>query len=139
MKNKVTFDSGVKQYEINGRAVLRFNPSDPNLYKRFKETADHLSNLEKEVAAKSESAENGVDMVELLAEYDGKVKERLCYVFGQENDFDDIFEGGNVMALASNGEMVITNFLNGIRPIIESGIKEYAKLEARKAAAKNKK
>lgn len=139
MKNKITFDSGVRQYEINGRAVLRFNPSDPALYKRFKEMADYLSSLEKEVAEKSETATNGMDMVDLLAEYDGKVKEKLRYVFGLENDFDEIFDGGNVMALASNGEMIITNFLDGIRPIIESGIKEYAKLEAKKAAAKHKK
>ena len=139
MKNKITFDSGVKQYEINGRALMRFNPSDPALYKRFKEMADYLSSLEKEVAEKSETATNGMDIVGLMAEYDGKVKEKLRYVFGQENDFDKIFDGSNVMALASNGEMIITNFLDGIRPIIESGIKEYAKLEAKKAAAKNKK
>lgn len=139
MKNKITFDSGIKQYEINGRAVLRFNPSDPNVYKRFKEVGDYLVNLEKEVAAKSESAANGMDMVDLLAEYDGKVKEKLRYVFGQENDFDDIFNGGNVMALAGNGEMIITNFLEGIRPIIEKGIKEYAKMEAKKAVAAHKK
>lgn len=94
--------------------------------------ADYLSSLEKEVAEKSASAKNGMDMVDLLSEYDSKVKERLRYVFGQENDFEEIFDGCNVMAIASNGEMVITNFLNGIRPIIEDGIKEYAKMEAKK-------
>ena len=136
MKNKITFNSGIRQYEINGRAVLRFNPSDPALYKRFKEMADYLSSLEKEVAEKSASAKNGMDMVDLLSEYDSKVKGRLRYVFGQENDFEEIFDGCNVMAIASNGEMVITNFLNGIRPIIEDGIKEYAKMEAKKVSRK---
>lgn len=133
MKNKITFDSGVKQYEINGRAVLRFNPSDPNLYKRFKEIGDYLVSLEKEVSAKSKDAASGMDMVELLSEYDGKVKEKLRYVFGQENDFEDIFEGENIMALASNGALIITNFLDAMRPIIEKGIKGYAKLEAERA------
>ena len=121
---KIKFDSGVKQYEINGHAVLRFNPSDPNLYKRFKEVGDYLLGLEKEVSAKSKSVSTGLDMIDILSEYDKTMKEKLRYVFGADNDFEAIFEGENVMALASNGEMIITNFLNGILPIVEAGIKE---------------
>ena len=28
---KIQFDSGMKEYRINGKGVLRFNPADPNL------------------------------------------------------------------------------------------------------------
>lgn len=28
-------DTGVEEFEVNGRGVLRFNPGDPNLYHRF--------------------------------------------------------------------------------------------------------
>ena len=31
----LTIDTGMQEYLINNRAVLRFNPSDPNLYHRF--------------------------------------------------------------------------------------------------------
>lgn len=138
MKDKITFDSGIKQYEINGHSILRFNPSDPNVYKRFKDLLSYITSLEKEIETRTKELKNGLDYIDLLAEYDEKVKEKLKYVFGQENDFDTIFNSENIMALASNGEMIITNFLNGIRPIVEKGIKSYAKLEAKKAVAGNK-
>lgn len=135
INNKITFDSGVKQYEINGKAYLRFNPSDPNVYKRFKDLLGYLTSLEKEVSDRSKDANDGFEYVDIFSDYDKKVKEKLQYVFGPENDFDAIFENGNVMALASNGETIVTNFLEGLRPIIEDGIKAYARLEAKKAAA----
>lgn len=138
MKNKIVFDSGIKQYEINGHSILRFNPSDPNVYKRFKDLLNYLAGLEKEVNEQSNTVKDGFGYVDILAEYDKKVKEKLKYVFGEENNFDDIFEGGNVMALAGNGETIVSNFLEGIRPILENGIKAYAKLEAKKAVAGNK-
>ena len=31
----LAIDTGMKEYLINNRAVLRFNPGDPNLYHRF--------------------------------------------------------------------------------------------------------
>ena len=39
---KISFDSGVKSYKINGTGVLRFNPGDPNVYARFLQAADKL-------------------------------------------------------------------------------------------------
>ena len=61
------------------------------------------------------------------------MKKSLSHVFGEENDFDSILGGANVMAVASNGELVITNFLDAMLPIVEEGVKTYAKMEAQKA------
>ena len=41
----IQFDSGVKQYRINGGGVLRFHPGDPNLYRRFQEAVDKIAQL----------------------------------------------------------------------------------------------
>ena len=46
---KLQFDSGIKEYKINGAGVLRFNPGDPNLYARFLEAGDKL--LQRDAAA----------------------------------------------------------------------------------------
>lgn len=43
---KISFDSGIKSYKINGSGVLRFNPCDPNVYARFLEAADRMQNIE---------------------------------------------------------------------------------------------
>ena len=42
------------------------------------------------------------------------------------------------MAISGNGELIITNFLNAITPIVEEGVKKYAKMEAQKAVQEAK-
>ena len=42
----LTIDTGMQEYLINNRAVLRFNPSDPNLYHRFFAAAPKLDALD---------------------------------------------------------------------------------------------
>ena len=59
-------------------------------------------------------------------------------MFGEQNDFNAIFEGQNVLSIAGNGKFLITNFIEALQPIIESGVKEYAKLEAANAVAQAK-
>lgn len=137
---KITFDTGIKTYQINDSGVLKFNPSDPNLYKRFKDLRVEIEQIQKDYSERSKTTESGDDAIDLLAEYDARVKKSLSHVFGEENDFDSILGGANVMAVASNGELVITNFLDAMLPIVEEGVKTYAKMEAQKAVqeAKNK-
>lgn len=130
---KLTVDTGIKEYEINGNGVLRFNPSDPNLYRRFKEMVGFISGLEAEVEKRTSAVSDGAEAVDILSEYDHKVKEKLSYVFGSWNDFDKILEGVNLMAISGSGELVITNLLNALRPIIEDGVKAYARMQAQKA------
>ena len=130
---KITFDTGIKTYQINDNGILRFNPSDPNLYKRFKDLRVEIEQIQKDYNERSKNTENGEDAIDLLAEYDARVKKSLSPVFGEENDFDSILDGANVMAVASNGELVITTFLDAMLPIVEEGVKTYAKMEAQKA------
>lgn len=125
---KITIDTGVKEYEINENGVLRFNPSDPNLYKRFMSLSSDVGVMEEEVKNADET--NALDIME---KYDRRIKEKLSYVFGAGNDFDKLLGGVNVMAVSGTGELVITNVLNALRPLIEDGIKEYAKATAAKA------
>ncbi len=120
---KIQFDSGVKTYEINDNGVLRFNPSDPNVYARFMEATEKIQTVEKdmETQGKALTENDGAGALKLLANADQKIKEILNWVFGAGNDFDKILGGVNLMAVATNGERVITNFLQALLPIIEEG------------------
>lgn len=135
---KITFDTGVKTYQINENGVLRFNPSDPNVYKRFKDMGEKIETMKAEYNERTKDLTDGSVAVDILAEYDKQMKSLLSFVFGEWNDFGTIFEGANVMAIAKNGELIITNFLDALRPIVEAGVKEYAKMEAKKAVAEAK-
>jgi hypothetical protein len=58
-------------------------------------------------------------------EIDARVKSALSDVFGAENDFDAIFRGVNVMAFDGDGNRVLANFMNAIRPLMEKAARLY--------------
>ena len=128
---KLNIDTGVEEFEINGGeaaggGILRFNPSDPNVYNRFFEARDETASDEDKAAA----------FLKVLREYDIKIKSLLSEVFGQENDFDRILGGVNLAAAATNGERVVTNLLAALTPIIEAGAKRGIEDKASSAVAK---
>lgn len=127
---KLVFDSGVREYQINDNGVLRFNPSDPNVYARFFDAADEIKAVEADIVEKGKSIDadhdTGESVIRLMEEADRTVKNILTKVFGEPNDFDQILGGVNLLAVASNGERVITNFLNALLPIIQEGAERCA-------------
>ena len=107
---QLTIDTGVQEFEINGSGVLRFNPSDPNVYNRFFAAETTLTELDAEAQKRMEQIEAdfpddnqrvGAELA-VLAEYDRKIKEVLNGVFGAGNDFDEILHGVNLAAVAGN-------------------------------------
>ena len=129
---QLIFDSGIKEYQINGKGVLRFNPSDPNVYERFFDAVDKIHAVEKEMAEKAKATdvtaqeEAGAIMLKIMREMDIKIKDILNGVFGFDNDFDNILCGVNLMAVASNGNRVVVNLLEALQPIMEAGAKACA-------------
>ena len=135
---ELNFDSGIVEYRVNGKATLSFNRSDPNLYNRMQELNGKLAAIDSDLKKEKDAAEDGLALVKLFSAYDKRIKAELSFVFGEQNDFDAIFEGQNVLSIAGNGKFLITHFIEALQPIIESGVKEYAKLEAANAVAQAK-
>lgn len=137
---KISFDSGIKSYKINGTGVLRFNPGDPNVYARFLEAADKLQDVENalvEEARKLPDAD-GAGVVQLLARADKEMKQVLGWVFGEENDFDKILGGVNLLAVADNGQRVVTNLLAALQPVLVEGAERCAREKVDSAVEKAK-
>ena len=121
---KIVFDSGLKEYRINGGGMLRFNPGDPNVYARFLEAAEKIQTLEKELNQRAKALEgqsSGAAALKLMADADKQMKEVLGWVFGAGNDFEKILCGVNLLAVASNGERVVTNLFAALQPILVAG------------------
>lgn len=117
----IVFDGGIQEIKVGG-GVLRFNPSDPNVYARMSEVGEKIKAAEAEVVRKNAQEKlDGVSLLRLLKEADREIKDVLGWVFGADNDFDQIFGGVNIMSIGNNGERVITNFLAAITPIMEQG------------------
>ena len=137
---KIKFDSGIKQYKINGNGVLQFNPADPNVYARFMEAAQKIKELETQLRTKASTAqdEGGAQIVQLMADADKQMKDILSWVFGAGNDMNAILGGVNLLAMASNGERVVTNLFAALQPILMEGAQSCAKETTRAAVEKAK-
>lgn len=129
---KLTFDTGMKCYRINGGGVLRFNPADPNLYARFMEAAEQVQQLEKTLA------EMAGDPLEKMCQVDKSIKKTLGWVFGEENDFDQLLGGVNLLAVAGNGQRVVANLLEALLPVLTQGAEICAGAQVAAAKAKAK-
>ena len=138
---QLTIDTGVEEFCINGRGVLRFNPADPNLYHRFFDAGRELEALDKELERRAAELPEGPAGAEaglaLLAEYDARIKALLGGVFGPENDFDAVLGGVNLAGAAANGKRVVQNLLEALTPILQEGAQRHldAKADAAVAAA----
>ena len=130
---KLLFDDGVKEFRMNG-GVLRFNPADPNVYGRFLEAAQQLRGLEAELTEKAQKGDKSV--LQLLQEADKAMKQSLNGVFGGENDFHKLLRGVNLLAVAGNGQRVVTNLLQALEPVLVEGAKICAGQAAEAAVKK---
>lgn len=142
---KIVFDSGIRDFQINDNGVLRFNPSDPNVYARFFDAAERIIGIEKDLVEKGKrldaEKDTGEAAIRLMEEADRQAKEILTGVFGVENDFHKILGGVNLLAVATNGERVITNFINALLPVIQEGAERFTQqqiTDAQAAAALNR-
>lgn len=145
MAKKLVLDDGIIELEINDNGVLRFNPSDFNLYQRFCKLVQELPGLEKkymdgvkEVPDDGESIALAGAELDRAMEIDAEIKSRLSAVFGGGNDFDALLGGVNLMAYGKNGERVITNLLEALTPYLEEGARKHMKGEAADAVAEAK-
>lgn len=130
---KISFDSGVRSYRLNEGAVLRFNPSDPNLYARFLNAGEKIAQVEEKLRREATSEMSGEEAIILLVEADNKIKKILSWVFGEENDFQKLLCGVNLMAVAENGQRVVTNLFAALQPILTEGAKRCAREQTQMA------
>lgn len=134
---KIQFDVGQRAYRINGAGILRFNPGDPNLYSRFLDAVEKLKEVEAELTRQAETVQ-GEEIVKLMTQADEKMKGILGWVFGPENDFQKLLGGVNLLAVADNGERVVTNFFAALEPVLVEGAKRCAGQQAEKIRAKGR-
>ena len=135
----IQFDSGIREYQLKGLGVLRFHPGDPNLYARFMESADMISQLQTHLEEKGKQLENeeaSQQVLKLLEEADRQMKQILNWVFGPGNDFDKLLGGVNLLSMGQNGQRLITNLLTALEPVLVEGAKQCAREASAAAVAR---
>lgn len=127
----LNLDLGIKEYRLTEHGVLRFNPSDPNVYNRFLDAESEIRKVEQDMAKKAKGVTDGSGeaAIRIMGEADAKIKGILNTVYGHGNDFHTILEGVNLMAVGNNGNRIISNLLDALTPIMEQGAKAFVESE----------
>ena len=134
--NQLNIDLGVEEYALGNGNVLRFNPTDPNLYARFMDLEPQLQSMREELIRGSEEAGDGGAVMALLRETDRKFKDLLTQAFGPENDFSRLLQGVNLLATAGNGMSVAENLLAALEPVLLQGAERFAQAKTEAALEK---
>lgn len=115
----INFDSGVKEYTINEKITLRFNPTDSNFAEMLYNTFDELD--KKQEAYKNEKIEDGRKAFKRNRERDREMRVALDGVLG-DGACEALFGSMNVYALA-DGLPVWANLLMAIIEEMDGAVK----------------
>ena len=140
MRKNIQLDTGIEEFSLGG-GELRFNPGDPNLYARFLDTGEKNKALERSLVEKAAACdgENAPEeLIRLMRQADTVMKQHLNVVFGEGNDFEQLLRGVNLLAVATNGQRVITNLFDALEPILVQGAQRCAGEKTQAAVAKAK-
>ena len=123
---QLALDLGVQEFAL-GSGVLRFNPTDPNLYQRFMDLEPRLQELRRELLRSSRDLEDAAQVLQLLSETDRKFKDLLTWVFGAENDFSRLLQDVNLFANDEQGHSIAENLLCALEPVLTRGAEQFVR------------
>lgn len=132
---ELTIDTGVREYRVNGRGVLRFNPADPALYSRFLKCNEKLEAMQKMVAEQQTAGPDGPAVLEAMGRTEEELRELLSGMFGDPGQLEAVLGGAGLFALAENGHTVLGNLLEAVWPEIEQQAMQRMQLRAKQAVA----
>lgn len=124
MAESLSFDTGLKEYDINGVATVRFNPSDANfverLYSAFTELDKRQDEFEQRV---KEIGDDGEKMFAYARERDTEMRETIDDVFGQPGLSDLLFADMNCYALAPDGTPVWIGLFMAVVSVVDKAFR----------------
>lgn len=120
----LSFDSGLKTVDINGKGEITFNPTDVFLMKRITDAAMKLDETQKELEAKHKGC-SGLEFFDVAAEYDAKMREIINGIF--DEDVSYLAFGKMSVFAIGDGFPIWANFIFALYDMMDDSAKEEAK------------
>ena len=138
MAKTLTFETGVVEYDVNGMAKVRFNPTDSAFVERLYKAMTDLEARQGEFQEKVDDiGGDGGKMFAYASERDAEMRAIIDGLLG-DGVADALFPGMNCYALA-DGMPVWINLMLAIAEEVESAFSEQRKKGDPRARAYNQK
>ena len=83
MKN-INFDSGIEEYDLDGKVTVRFNPTDTTFLEKLSDSFAYLDLIQEEVKLSKEEITDEKDVFNLAKNLDTKMRDIINALFGQD-------------------------------------------------------
>ena len=126
----LNFDSGIEEYDLDGKVTVRFNPTDVGFLEKLSDSFAALDLIQEEVRKSQEEITDDKDIFNLAKNLDTKMRDIINALFGQDV-CTPLFGEMNLFASAG-GLPVWANLMLAIADEVESSMEgELKKREAR--------
>lgn len=115
---ELNFETGLVEFDLNGKATVSFNPTDSNFIERLYATFEELDRKQEQYKADIEKMADKRKIFDYARERDAEMRGMLDDVFGAPVS-DALFGGMNVYAVA-NGLPVWCNLMLAVMDEVDS-------------------
>ena len=126
----LSFDSGIEEYDLDGKVTVRFNPTDVSFLEKLSDSFQVLDLIQEEVKLSQEEITDEKDVFNLAKNLDTKMRDIINALFGQDV-CTPLFGEMNLFASAG-GLPVWANLMLAIADEVQNSMQgELKKREAR--------
>ena len=122
----LNFEKGVKEFDVNGSAVLKFNPTDSFFIRKLFRAFETLDKKQESYKGKIEKTADKMEIFDTAEEMDAEMRKIIDGVLG-EDTCNSVFGEMNVYALG-NGLPVWCNFMLAVMEQIDTAFAREQKL-----------
>ena len=81
---ELNFDLGLNEYDLGGKVIVRFNPTDVSFLEKLSDSFAYLDLIQEEVKLSREEITDEKDIYNLAKNLDGKMRDIINALFGQD-------------------------------------------------------
>ena len=124
MANIISFDTGIKEFNINDAVTVRFSPTDMCFIERVFEALERLDKRAEEYRGKIEKVQDR-EVFDLAKAFDAEVKDEINAIFG--DDVCTPLFGDMSMNTLADGFPIWANFLMAVIDTFDGAFAEEKK------------
>lgn len=119
---ELTVSTGVVEMQVNGKRIIRFNPSDIGFLETLYGLLGKIEAIDTDTQKKKDKAAELAKLFDMARSADKRMRDAVDTVFG-EGFCDDVFDGVRLVALA-DGLTVIENLIFSVVDEMDESVRE---------------